>query len=152
VHEADGVELLMTCEAAGRLAGNGAGGVVGAVGEAALAPGIVAQAFQHRPTLVCHDGDGAQMVQMEIAGGDGLVAVLDVHADDAAGADQVVGPAHGAAGARAPGRARLHQRNLGRQNDGLGLASTFDVTRNIMKAAQTLPQNTLWRALPASFD
>ena len=47
VHEADGVELLVAGEAAAGLAGDGAGGIVAAVGVAALAPGVVAQALEH---------------------------------------------------------------------------------------------------------
>jgi hypothetical protein len=43
VHEADGVELLVAGEAAAGLAGDDAGGIVHAIGEAALAPGVVGE-------------------------------------------------------------------------------------------------------------
>jgi hypothetical protein len=42
---------------------------------------------------------GAEVVGVEIAGEGGLVGVLDVDADEAPADDQVVGPAHAAAGA-----------------------------------------------------
>ena len=91
VHEADGVELLVAGEAAAALAGDGAGGIVAAVRMAALAPGVVGEALQHGAALVGDDRDGAEMVLVEVARGDGLVAVLDVHADDAAAAPIRVG-------------------------------------------------------------
>jgi len=84
VHEADGVELFVAGEAAAGLAGDGPGGIVAAVGVAALAPCIVREALEHGARLVGDDGDGAQVVLVEVAGGNGLVAVLDVHADRAA--------------------------------------------------------------------
>ena len=84
VHEADGVELLVAGEAAAGLAGDRAGGIVAAVGVAALAPCIVREALEHRARLVGDDRDRPQVVLVEIAGRDGLVAVLDVHGDDAA--------------------------------------------------------------------
>jgi len=59
-----------------------------------------AEALEHGARLVGDDGDGAEVVLVEIPCRDGLVAVLDVHADEAAGGHQVVGPTHGATGAR----------------------------------------------------
>jgi len=80
VHEADGVELLVAGEAAAALAGDGAGGIVATVGVAALAPCIVREALQDGARLVGDDGNRTEMVLVEVAGRDGLVAVLDVHA------------------------------------------------------------------------
>ena len=84
VHEAHRVELLMTGEAAARLAGDGAGGIVAAIGVAAFTPRVVAQALQDDARLVGDDGDRAEVVLVEIPGRDGLVAVLHMHADHAA--------------------------------------------------------------------
>ena len=89
----------MAGEAAAGLAGDGTGGIVAAIGVAAPAPRIIREALQDSARLVGDDGNGAEVVLVEIPGGNGLVAVLDVHADAAAGCRQVVGPAYGAAGA-----------------------------------------------------
>src|SRR4051794_11614976 len=52
VHEADGVELLVAGEATAGLAGDGAGRIVGAVGVAALAPGVIREALEDGPALI----------------------------------------------------------------------------------------------------
>ena len=101
-HVALGTECVVQSasdEAAAGLAGDAAGGVVVGAGVAALAPRVVAQALDDGAGLVGEDGDGAEMVLVEVARGDRLVAVLDVHADQAAGGDEIVGPEHRPAGA-----------------------------------------------------
>jgi hypothetical protein len=65
VYEADGVELLVTGEAAVGLTGDDAGGIIHAVGETTLAPGVIAQALKDQPVLIGDGGDGAQMVLVE---------------------------------------------------------------------------------------
>jgi hypothetical protein len=62
MHQADVVKLLLGGEAARGLAGEAAGGIVGAVGEAPLAPGILAVALHHVGGLVGDDGDRAEIV------------------------------------------------------------------------------------------
>ena len=68
-------------------------------GIAAQAPGVVGEALHHHARLVGDDGDGAQVVGVEIARRGGLVGLLDVDADQPPADDQVVGPLHAAAGA-----------------------------------------------------
>jgi hypothetical protein len=90
VHGADVVQLFLGGEAARGLAGEATGRIVGASGEAALAPGVVAVALHHGAGLVGDDGDRAEIVGVEVAGGDGA-AGQDAHAEQgAAGADIVV--------------------------------------------------------------
>jgi hypothetical protein len=78
-------------EAARRLAGDAAGRIVRPGGEAPLAPSIVGIALDHAAVLVGDDSDRAQMVGVEIASGDAVVAVQHAHAHQgAAGGEEVV--------------------------------------------------------------
>ena len=90
-------ELLVAGEAAVGLAGDGPGRIGAAVGMAPLAPGIVGEPLDHPAGLVGDDGDGAQVVGVEIARGGGLVGLLDVDADEPPAGDEIVGPLHPAA-------------------------------------------------------
>ena len=75
MHEADIGQLLLAGEAARGLASavEVAGRVVGAVGEAPLAPGVVAQAFGDGAALVGDDCDRAEIIRMA---GDGEVKLF----------------------------------------------------------------------------
>jgi hypothetical protein len=67
VDEADAVELLVPGEAGWRLAGEAAGRIIGAIGMAPLAPGVVAEPLDDGAGLVGDDGDGAQVVLRDVA-------------------------------------------------------------------------------------
>ena len=55
------------------------------------------EALDDRAVLLGDDGDGAQVVGVEVARGGGLVGLLDEHPDQSPTDDQVVGPLHPAA-------------------------------------------------------
>jgi len=99
MHEADAGQLFLVRIAARGAARDAAGRVIRAVGEAPLAPGVVAIALHHRCGLVGDDGDRAQMIGVEVAGGDGLIAALEAHADHRPANRQVLVPLADGAGA-----------------------------------------------------
>ena len=97
VDEADGVDHLVAGEAAGGFGRDRAGGIVGAVGEAPLAPGVVGEALGDGAALVGEDRDGAQMILHEVArlGRDRRAAdgrLGEVLADHLAAGDEVFVP------------------------------------------------------------
>jgi hypothetical protein len=67
MHEAADRELLLAGEAARGLTGDAAGGIVGAVRVAPLAPGVIAQPLHHEAVLVGDDRDRAEMIREEVA-------------------------------------------------------------------------------------
>jgi hypothetical protein len=91
---------------------------------AAQAPGVVAEAptRYHHPHLVGDDGDGAQVVGVEVARQRGLIGVLDVDADQVAADDQVVGPALRPAELAEALRQHAHAREIQRHPVGAGRA------------------------------
>jgi hypothetical protein len=94
VHEGDGVKLFLAGEATRALAGNAAGWVVGAGGEAPLAPGVVAEPLQHHAVLVGDDADRAEMIGVEITRRDGLGGDVSYpHADLGVADRKIIGPA-----------------------------------------------------------
>lgn len=94
VHEGNGIEFLVAGEATRGLAGDAAGRIVGAVGEAPLAPGVVGEPLHHHTILVGDDRDRAEMVGVEVTrrhrrGRD----VGHAHADLGVADEEIVGPA-----------------------------------------------------------
>ncbi len=83
MHEADAGEHRPAVEAAGRLAGDAVRRIAGAGGEAPLAPGVAVALDV--AALVGDDGDGAEIVGVEIARGNGRAGER-AHGDHAAAA------------------------------------------------------------------
>lgn len=96
MHEANRVELLVSREAAVGLAGDGSGRIICSGGISTLAKGVEAQAFEYCARFIRDDGNGAQVVFVEVARERGAADVLNVHADETVtGRNQIVRPSHG---------------------------------------------------------
>ena len=99
MYQANIGELLMAGEAARRLAGDTAGRIILAIGETALAPGIIREALNDGASRIGNGRNRPQMVLVEVSRVSCGIRSIDAHADHLAAGGEIIRPLHHAASA-----------------------------------------------------